>query len=44
MPFVGRYDKSVITIESPDRHVSTMYDSHVGDDYQVVEITYERKK
>ncbi len=39
----GRMVKYVITIESRDRHVFSIYDLHVSDDYKVMEIVYERQ-
>ena len=40
----GRTIKYVTKIVSPDKHVFSIYDLHAGDDYKVIEITYERKK
>ena len=40
----GRTVKYVNRIVSPDKHVFTIYDLHAGDDYKVIEITYQRRK
>lgn len=40
----GRLVKYVTRIESEDKHVFEVYDLHVGDDYLVFDITYERVK
>ena len=40
----GRTVKYVTQIVDPNKHVFTIYDLHVSDDYKVIEITYERKK
>jgi len=40
----GRYVKFVTRIISEDKHVFEIIDLHASDDYQVVEITYERKR
>jgi hypothetical protein len=41
---VGRTVKYQTRIESPDRHVLTVYDLHAGENYKVVEIAYGREK
>ncbi len=40
----GRLVKYVTRIESEDRHVFEVFDLHVGEDYKVFDITYERVK
>lgn len=39
----GRYVKFVHRILSKDKHVFELYDLHAGDNYKVIEVTYERK-
>jgi hypothetical protein len=39
----GRMVKYVTRIISKDKHVFEIYDLHAGDDYKVLEITYERQ-
>lgn len=46
-PMLKVHDRTVkhtYTIESPDRHVFTVFDLHAGDDYKAFEIVYERVK
>lgn len=38
----GRLVKMVTRFVSPDKRVFEMYDLHAGDDYKVIEVTYER--
>lgn len=44
LDMVGRMVKYVTRIVSADTHVFEIYDLAAGDDYKVIEITYERKK
>lgn len=44
MKLVGRHVKYVIRIDGRDRHTFSLYDLHAGDNYKVIEITYERRK
>ncbi len=39
----GRMVKSVTRMVNKDKHVFEVYDLHAGDDYKVMEITYERQ-
>ena len=41
---VGRMVKYVTTIESNDKHVFQIFDLAAGDNFKVIEVTYERKK
>ena len=41
---VGRMVKYVTRVIDADTHVFEIIDLHAGDDYKVVEVTYERKK
>ncbi len=41
---IGRMVKTVTTIEGPDKHTIEVIDLHPGDDYKVLEFTYERAK
>ncbi|MEZ4269329.1 MAG: DUF1579 domain-containing protein [Myxococcota bacterium] len=44
MGVYGRMVRMTTVIESPDKHVFTMYDLHAGETYKAFEITYTRKK
>ena len=43
MKVYGRMIKIVWRFDDADKHVMEMYDLHAGDDYKVMEITYERQ-
>ncbi len=44
MGVVGRTVKGVNRIISDDKFTFELYDLHAGDDYKVIEMTYERRK
>ncbi len=40
----GRHVRYVISIVNKDRRVFSLYDLHAGDNYKVIEVTYDRAK
>lgn len=45
-PALGVYNRMVryqVVIESPEKHVFSMYDLHAGEDFKVLEVVYEKR-